>query len=108
MLMAHPAVLARLVEEYETVARLRAGERRDAVRQRLEDVVYTLCVSTGTRDIDAALVSARERMSAARPGADADGLHADGLHADGLHPDGVHGGAVRADGVDADGAPTAA
>ncbi|MFJ3201556.1 DUF5133 domain-containing protein [Streptomyces sp. NPDC086989] len=98
MLMAHPAVLARLVEEYETVARLRAGERRDAVRQRLEDVVYTLCVSTGTRDIDAALVSARERMSAARPGAEADGVHAEGLHV----------GAVRADGVDAEGAPTAA
>ncbi|WUO95103.1 DUF5133 domain-containing protein [Streptomyces sp. NBC_00272] len=65
MLMAHPAVLARLVEEYETVSQLRAGGRQEALRQRLEDVVYTLCVSTGTRDVDAALASARERMGAA-------------------------------------------
>ncbi|MFE5768511.1 DUF5133 domain-containing protein [Streptomyces sp. NPDC056485] len=63
--MAHPAVLARLVEEYETVSRLRDGDRREPLRQRLEDVVYTLCVSTGTRDVDAALASARERMAAA-------------------------------------------
>ncbi|MFF0214216.1 DUF5133 domain-containing protein [Streptomyces vinaceus] len=63
--MAHPAVLARLVEEYETVSRTGAGDRQEPLRQRLEDVVYTLCVSTGTRDIDAALASARERMAAA-------------------------------------------
>ncbi|MFK0216615.1 DUF5133 domain-containing protein [Streptomyces vinaceus] len=63
--MAHPAVLARLVEEYEMVSRTGAGDRREPLRQRLEDVVYTLCVSTGTRDIDAALASARERMAAA-------------------------------------------
>ncbi|MFE2875308.1 DUF5133 domain-containing protein [Streptomyces roseus] len=74
--MAHPAVLARLVEEYETVAQLRADDRQEPLRQRLEDVVYTLCVSTGTRDVDAALASARERMAAAwlvDVGADADG-----------------------------------
>ncbi|MEV6580949.1 DUF5133 domain-containing protein [Streptomyces sp. NPDC051582] len=63
--MAHPAVLARLVEEYEMVSQLRAGDRREPLRQRLEDVVYTLCVSTGTRDVEAALASARERMAAA-------------------------------------------
>ncbi|MEU9181654.1 DUF5133 domain-containing protein [Streptomyces sp. NPDC048550] len=65
MLMAHPAVLARLVEEYEMVSQPQVGGRRELLRQRLEDVVYTLCVSTGTRDIDAALASARERMGAA-------------------------------------------
>ncbi|GHE26859.1 DUF5133 domain-containing protein [Streptomyces vinaceus] len=65
MLMAHPAVLARLVEEYEMVSRTGAGGRQEPVRQRLEDLVYTLCVSTGTRDIDAALAAARERMAAA-------------------------------------------
>ncbi|WP_030162129.1 DUF5133 domain-containing protein [Streptomyces sp. NRRL S-244] len=75
MLMAHPAVLARLVEEYEMVSRLQAGGHRERVRQRLEDVVYTLCVSTGTRGIDAALASARDRMGTARP-ADADGTAA--------------------------------
>ncbi|MFJ6755399.1 DUF5133 domain-containing protein [Streptomyces sp. NPDC091273] len=31
----------------------------------MEDVVYTLCVSTGTRDIDAALAAARERLHTA-------------------------------------------
>lgn len=66
MLMAHPAVLARLVEEYERVAELQAGGGpHEPVRQRMEDVVYTLCVSTGTRDIDAALASARERLRTA-------------------------------------------
>ncbi|TDU80350.1 DUF5133 domain-containing protein [Streptomyces sp. KS 21] len=65
MLMAHPAVLARLVEEYEVVSQHQAGGRREPLRQRLEDVVYTLCVSTGTRDIDAALASARKRMGTA-------------------------------------------
>ncbi|MFE2145449.1 DUF5133 domain-containing protein, partial [Streptomyces sp. NPDC059456] len=84
--MAHPAVLARLVEEYETVAQLRAGDRQDAVRQRLEDVVYTLCVSTGTRDVDAALASARERMSAARPDAAADRADTGGGRAGGRTP----------------------
>ncbi|MFK0235264.1 DUF5133 domain-containing protein [Streptomyces vinaceus] len=63
--MAHPAVLARLVEEYEMVSRTGAGGRREPLRQRCEDLVYTLCVSTGTRDIDAALAAARERMAAA-------------------------------------------
>ncbi|WP_406187817.1 DUF5133 domain-containing protein [Streptomyces sp. NBC_01006] len=74
--MAHPAVLARLMEEYETVSQLHAGGRQGAVRQRLEDVVYTLCVSTGTRDIDAALASARERMGAAARRTAADGTTA--------------------------------
>ncbi len=64
MLMAHPAVLARLVEEYEMVAELHAADRdrHEPVRQRMEDVVYTLCVSTGTRDIESALAAARERL----------------------------------------------
>ncbi|MFF4098972.1 DUF5133 domain-containing protein [Streptomyces sp. NPDC001903] len=73
--MAHPAVLARLVQEYEMVSQLGAGGVQDPPRQRLEDVVYTLCVSTGTRDIDAALASARERMAAVWP-ADAQGMGA--------------------------------
>ncbi|MGW7456742.1 DUF5133 domain-containing protein [Streptomyces sp. NPDC054797] len=65
MLMAHPAVLARLVEEYEAVAQPHNADRCEPTRQRMEDVVYTLCVSTGTRDIESALAAARERLRSA-------------------------------------------
>ncbi|MEU0060139.1 DUF5133 domain-containing protein [Streptomyces sp. NPDC006334] len=59
MLMAHPAVLANLIEQYEALRILHAEEGSPEVRQRMDDVAYTLCVSTGTRDIDAALIAAR-------------------------------------------------
>jgi hypothetical protein len=69
MLMAHPAVLKDLVERYETLRILHAeGGSAEALR-RMEDVTYTLCVSTGTRDIDDALAAARGRLSAL-PGGD--------------------------------------
>ncbi|MGW0751115.1 DUF5133 domain-containing protein [Streptomyces sp. NPDC002587] len=74
-MMTHPAVLARLVEEYEMESELRAAGPHGPVRQQMEDVVYTLCVSTGTRDIDAALAAARERLHAAWLG-DADDTEA--------------------------------
>ncbi|MER6257764.1 DUF5133 domain-containing protein [Streptomyces sp. NPDC001584] len=67
-MMTHPAVLARLMEEYEMESELQAAGHSDPVRQRMEDVVYTLCVSTGTRDIDAALAAARERLRTVRLG----------------------------------------
>jgi hypothetical protein len=71
MLMAHPTVLRTLVERYEALrAELddpgSAGSGGDAVdprvRQQLQDTVYTLCVSTGTREIGPALAAAREHM----------------------------------------------
>ncbi|MBB4899702.1 alpha-D-ribose 1-methylphosphonate 5-phosphate C-P lyase [Streptomyces griseostramineus] len=66
--MAHPAVLRDLIEQYEALVALDASEADSArVRQRMEDVAYTLCVSTGTRDIDAALIAARHRLPGARP-----------------------------------------
>ncbi|MFJ3519700.1 MULTISPECIES: DUF5133 domain-containing protein [unclassified Streptomyces] len=64
-MMTHPALLARLVEEYEMESELRAAGPHGPVRQQMEDVVYTLCVSTGTYDIDAALAAARERLNTA-------------------------------------------
>ena len=68
MLMAHPAVLRDLIEQYEALVALDASEADSArVRQRMEDVAYTLCVSTGTRDIDAALIAARHQLPGARP-----------------------------------------
>ncbi|MEV6251448.1 DUF5133 domain-containing protein [Streptomyces sp. NPDC051742] len=67
MLMAHPAVLRNLIEEYETLKVLQAENGREEVRRRMDDLAYTLCVSTGTRDVDAALIAARHRLPGARP-----------------------------------------
>ncbi|MEU9736406.1 DUF5133 domain-containing protein [Streptomyces sp. NPDC048002] len=67
MLMAHPAVLTNLIEQYETLWLLHAENGSDQVRQRMDDVAYTLCVATGTRDIDSALIAARYHLPGARP-----------------------------------------
>ncbi|MER5406278.1 DUF5133 domain-containing protein [Streptomyces sp. NPDC002769] len=67
MLMAHPVVLQRLVAEYETLRDLHAENGSPNTEQRIQDVAYTLCVSTGTRDIDAALIAARHQLPGARP-----------------------------------------
>jgi hypothetical protein len=64
--MAHPVVLRNLVEQYVTLRTLQAENGSAEVRQRLDDMAYTLCVSTGTRDVDAALVAARHRLPGAR------------------------------------------
>lgn len=81
MLMAHPTVLRTLIERYEALRALAGradgdnGGGRGAgvdpeVEQQLQDTVYTLCVSTGTREIGAALVAARAHIdSAFEPGA---------------------------------------
>ncbi|MEV5088239.1 DUF5133 domain-containing protein [Streptomyces griseoincarnatus] len=55
MLKPHPTVLRRLVEEYETLTVAPAT----APESRIADVAYTLCVSTGTRDVGMALATAR-------------------------------------------------
>jgi hypothetical protein len=65
VLMAHPAVLRKLVEQYEALHALHAETGTAQARTRMEDVVYTLCVSTGTRDIDAALAAARRQLAGA-------------------------------------------
>lgn len=66
MLLAHPAVLQDLIEQYDALRILHAEDGSEEARRRMEDVAYTLCVSTGTRDIDAALVAARHRLPGAR------------------------------------------
>ncbi|MFC0843047.1 DUF5133 domain-containing protein [Streptomyces noboritoensis] len=66
MLMAHPAVLRDLLAEYHALCALNAAEGGETTRRRLEDVSYTLCVSTGTRDVDAAVIAARHRLPGAR------------------------------------------
>ncbi|WP_344021156.1 DUF5133 domain-containing protein [Streptomyces luteireticuli] len=64
MLFAHPAVLRDLVERHTALERAAASGAADpGIRQELADVTYTLCVTTGTRDADAALRVARHRLA---------------------------------------------
>jgi hypothetical protein len=56
-MMAHPDTLRELLTRYEAL-RARPGQR-----QELEDVSYTLCVSTATRDIQDALRVARAHIA---------------------------------------------
>ncbi|GAA0592560.1 DUF5133 domain-containing protein [Streptomyces crystallinus] len=67
MLMAHPVVLNKLVEQYLTLRVLDAEEGTEAARQRMNDVAYSLCIATGTGDVDAALIAARHHLPGARP-----------------------------------------
>ncbi|MFE9696264.1 DUF5133 domain-containing protein [Streptomyces sp. NPDC006270] len=61
MLMAHPAVLEELLRRYDELKAGRGKDARETARC-LEDVSYTLCVTTGTRDIASALVAARGQL----------------------------------------------
>ncbi|MGH4033056.1 DUF5133 domain-containing protein [Actinomycetota bacterium Odt1-20B] len=66
MLLAHPAVLPHLVEQYETLRVLHAEDGSEDARRRMDDLAYTLCVTTGTGDVDAALIAARLRLPGAK------------------------------------------
>jgi hypothetical protein len=67
MLMAHPAVLEKLIEQYEILRALHAEDGGGQAQQRLDDVAYNLCIATGTQDVDAALIAARLQLPGARP-----------------------------------------
>ncbi|MCP9211771.1 DUF5133 domain-containing protein [Streptomyces cucumeris] len=69
MLMAHPAVLTDLVAQYEALRALEASAGDLETQQRLDDVSYTLCVATGTQDVDTALTAARHQLLGARAAA---------------------------------------
>jgi hypothetical protein len=60
MLMAHPTVLRNLVDRYEELSAEAGANPR--TEEQLRDTAYTLCVSTGTREISAALSAARARI----------------------------------------------
>ncbi|KAA0940565.1 DUF5133 domain-containing protein [Streptomyces apricus] len=66
MLMPHPATLRKLVEEYEALVARRAETGAAKPDQRTQDLEYTLCVSTGTRDVRSALDRARRHLAAAQ------------------------------------------
>ncbi|MET9089719.1 DUF5133 domain-containing protein [Streptomyces sp. NPDC004237] len=62
MLMPHPTTLRRLVEEYETLVPTEALADDASAITRLQDLAYTLCVSTGTREITHALRVAHDYL----------------------------------------------
>ncbi|MEU8735646.1 DUF5133 domain-containing protein [Streptomyces tendae] len=62
MLMPHPEVLRRLLEEYEEAATNEPADTTDEPGPRTRDLAYTLCVSTGTRDVRQALCTARRLL----------------------------------------------
>ncbi|WP_369215669.1 DUF5133 domain-containing protein [Streptomyces flavofungini] len=63
MLRPHPTFLHSLLSTYAELRDLQAHEDSPDVRRRLEDVSYTLCVSTGTRTPDAALATAKALLA---------------------------------------------
>ncbi|MFF5372280.1 DUF5133 domain-containing protein [Streptomyces sp. NPDC013187] len=65
MLRPHPTVLRRLVDEYEALAAADAGRGPAEQNPRARDLAYTLCVSTGTRDVERALEAARQWLATA-------------------------------------------
>jgi hypothetical protein len=65
MLRAHPSLLRELVERCETLRRRLASGGSAETRRQLEDASYTLCVLTGTRQLDTALYVARRQLAGA-------------------------------------------
>ncbi|MFD5002716.1 DUF5133 domain-containing protein [Streptomyces mutabilis] len=63
MLMPHPAVLRGLLDEYEATALREPADDTGGPGPRTRDLAYTLCVSTGTRDVRHALAAARRHLA---------------------------------------------
>ncbi|MGW2386941.1 DUF5133 domain-containing protein [Streptomyces sp. NPDC001658] len=68
MLIPRPGFLRELVEAYEALAAEEAAAGRTEPSPRARDLAYTLCVSTGTRDVRPALETARRLLAAAQEG----------------------------------------
>ncbi|MEK8141987.1 DUF5133 domain-containing protein [Streptomyces sp. M10(2022)] len=69
MLMANPATLRSLVERYEALRRIHTRQGTPESSRHLEDVSYTLCVTTGTRTVPDALIAAEAQLRAVGPAA---------------------------------------
>jgi hypothetical protein len=65
MLRAHPSLLRELVERCETLKRSLASGGGAETAQQLDDAAYTLCVVTGTRQLDRAVYVARRQLAEA-------------------------------------------
>ncbi|MER8225880.1 DUF5133 domain-containing protein [Streptomyces sp. NPDC094143] len=66
MITAHPSLLRELVERCERLRRRLAADNSTETARQLEDATYTLCVITGTRQLDTALFVARRQLAEAR------------------------------------------
>lgn len=68
VLMPDPDVLTDLLARYRTAVALDASEggAGPETRRRVDDVAYTLCISTGTCDVDDALTAAHRRLAGPR------------------------------------------
>jgi hypothetical protein len=66
MITAHPSLLRELVERSERLRRRLAADNSTETARQLEDATYTLCVITGTRQLDTALFVARRQLAEAR------------------------------------------
>ncbi|MEU5716449.1 DUF5133 domain-containing protein [Streptomyces sp. NPDC020403] len=67
MLMANPATLWNLVKRYESLRSAHARLGTSESSRRLDDVSYTLCVTTGTRTVADALLAAEAQLRAVPP-----------------------------------------
>ncbi|WP_315903758.1 DUF5133 domain-containing protein [Streptomyces rhizosphaerihabitans] len=65
MLMPLPVTLYQLVAEYESLLAEESPDGATPPSQRLRDLAYTLCVSTGTREVTDALDTARSYLAKA-------------------------------------------
>ena len=63
MLRPNPTTLRRIIRDYEELRARHTESGTPEARQRMNDAAYTLCVTTGTRDVDTALMIA-ERLVA--------------------------------------------
>ncbi|WP_327344481.1 DUF5133 domain-containing protein [Streptomyces europaeiscabiei] len=61
--VAHSSLLRELVGRCETLRRHAVSGGGPEIARRLEDATYTLCVVTGTRELDAALSVARRQLA---------------------------------------------
>lgn len=64
-LRPNPATLRNLLEEYEELLERHGGQDPAGSGARAQDLAYTLCVLTGTRDVGAALDTARRHLGVA-------------------------------------------
>jgi Protein of unknown function (DUF5133) len=64
----HPLELRNLIDQYEALQVLYAVEGGFEARRRMNDAAYSLCVMTGTRDVDTALLVSRHQLSRAETG----------------------------------------
>lgn len=64
--MANPATLRNLVKRYETLRSTHARLGTSESSRQLEDISYTLCVTTGTRTVPDALAAAAAQLHTLR------------------------------------------